>query len=117
MVWINVLSDSRAIGSVFALRAGLVLQLALGRRPPCFRVLFLRVIDCQRGRSGYVYAEREGYVPEPIVLWTVIIDPDGRRDAKASVVLMKFLRARCVPQTAISFEESANEMCISFQET
>ena len=40
------------------------------------------------------YAEKEGYTPAPIVLWTVTVDPSGKKDAKASVVLMKFLRAR-----------------------
>ena len=34
----------------------------------------------------------------PIVLWGVIIDPTGKaNDARASVALMKFLRARLVP--------------------
>ncbi|KZV66321.1 CRAL/TRIO domain-containing protein [Peniophora sp. CONT] len=40
------------------------------------------------------YVDKEGYTPAPIVLWTVTIDPSGKKDAKASVVLMKFLRAR-----------------------
>jgi len=30
----------------------------------------------------------------PITLWGVIIDPNGAKDAKASVILMKWLRAR-----------------------
>lgn len=42
------------------------------------------------------FVEKEDYTPAPIVLWTVTIDPSGKKDAKASVILMKFLRARCV---------------------
>ena len=32
--------------------------------------------------------------PETITLWGVTIDPKGTTDARASVILMKFLRAR-----------------------
>ncbi|KAI0035321.1 CRAL/TRIO domain-containing protein [Vararia minispora EC-137] len=40
------------------------------------------------------FRDKEKYTLAPIVLWTVTIDPSGAKDAKASVVLMKFLRAR-----------------------
>jgi hypothetical protein len=61
------------------------------------------------------FRDKEGYVPAPVVLWTVTIDPSGAKDAKASVVLMKFLRARCVrpllsPSHTSDF--TASSMCI-----
>ncbi|KAI0309624.1 CRAL-TRIO domain-containing protein [Amylostereum chailletii] len=40
------------------------------------------------------YKEKENYAPAPIDIWGVTIDPSGKKDAKASVVLMKWLRAR-----------------------
>ena len=40
------------------------------------------------------YGEKEGYVPVPIDIWGVTIDPNGTKNAKTSVVLMKWLRAR-----------------------
>lgn len=31
---------------------------------------------------------------KPYTMWGVSLDPSGKKDARASVVLMKFLRAR-----------------------
>jgi hypothetical protein len=39
---------------------------------------------------------KEGAHMTPIVIWGVTLDPKGKKDARASVVLMKWLRARCV---------------------
>ena len=47
------------------------------------------------------YLESSDPKPKNIVLWGVTIDPNGAKDAKASVILMKFLRARCVPLALI----------------
>jgi hypothetical protein len=46
--------------------------------------------------------------PTAIGLWGVTIDPNGMKDAKASVVLMKFLRARHVPVLHIYIYESSS---------
>ncbi|KAI9453016.1 CRAL-TRIO domain-containing protein [Lactarius psammicola] len=40
------------------------------------------------------YDGKEGARTTPIVIWGVKLDPNGKRDARASVVLMKWLRAR-----------------------
>ncbi|KAI0282980.1 CRAL-TRIO domain-containing protein [Russula brevipes] len=40
------------------------------------------------------YDGKEGARTTPIVLWGVTLDPGGKKDARASVVLMKWLRAR-----------------------
>lgn len=42
------------------------------------------------------YDGKEGARTTPIVIWGVTLDPNGKKDARASVVLMKWLRARCV---------------------
>jgi hypothetical protein len=42
------------------------------------------------------YDSKEGARTTPIVIWGVTLDPSGKKDARASVVLMKWLRARCV---------------------
>jgi len=42
------------------------------------------------------YDGREGARTTPIVIWGVTLDPNESKDARASVVLMKWLRARCV---------------------
>jgi hypothetical protein len=43
------------------------------------------------------YVSKEGARTTPIVIWGVTLDPNGQKNARASVVLMKWLRARCVP--------------------
>ena len=40
------------------------------------------------------YDSKEGAKTTPIVIWGVTLDPNGKKDARASVVLMKWLRAR-----------------------
>lgn len=40
------------------------------------------------------YDGKEGSRTTPIVIWGVELDPNGKKDARASVVLMKWLRAR-----------------------
>lgn len=40
------------------------------------------------------YDSKEGARTTPIVIWGVTLDPNGKKDARASVVLMKWLRAR-----------------------
>ncbi|KAH8986116.1 CRAL-TRIO domain-containing protein [Lactarius akahatsu] len=40
------------------------------------------------------YDGKEGARTTPIVIWGVKLDPNGKKDARASVVLMKWLRAR-----------------------
>ncbi|KAH9990927.1 CRAL-TRIO domain-containing protein [Russula vinacea] len=40
------------------------------------------------------YEGKEGARTTPIVIWGVTLDPNGKKDARASVVLMKWLRAR-----------------------
>jgi hypothetical protein len=40
------------------------------------------------------YDGKEGARTTPIVIWGVELDPNGKKDARASVVLMKWLRAR-----------------------
>jgi len=40
--------------------------------------------------------------PSPVTLWGVELSPDGPKDAKVSVILMKFLRARNLDNTAAS---------------
>ncbi|KAH8997785.1 CRAL-TRIO domain-containing protein [Lactarius hatsudake] len=40
------------------------------------------------------YDGKEGARTTPIVIWGVTLDPNGKKDARASVVLMKWLRAR-----------------------
>ncbi|KAI0251725.1 CRAL-TRIO domain-containing protein [Lactifluus subvellereus] len=40
------------------------------------------------------YDSKEGVRTTPIVIWGVTLDPNGKKDARASVVLMKWLRAR-----------------------
>lgn len=40
------------------------------------------------------YEGKEGARNTPIVIWGVTLDPNGQKDARASVVLMKWLRAR-----------------------
>jgi len=40
------------------------------------------------------YEGKEGARDTPIVIWGVTLDPNGKKDACASVVLMKWLRAR-----------------------
>ncbi|KAN0113855.1 CRAL-TRIO domain containing protein [Russula decolorans] len=40
------------------------------------------------------YDSKEGARTTPIVIWGVTLDPTGKKDARASVVLMKWLRAR-----------------------
>lgn len=42
------------------------------------------------------YDSKEGARTTPIVIWGVTLDPNGKKDARASVVLMKWLRARSV---------------------
>jgi hypothetical protein len=42
------------------------------------------------------YGSKEGARATPIVIWGVTLDPNGKKDAHASVVLMKWLRAKCV---------------------
>jgi hypothetical protein len=42
------------------------------------------------------YDSKEGARTTPIVIWGITLDPNGGKDARASVVLMKWLRARCV---------------------
>lgn len=42
------------------------------------------------------YDSKEGARTTPVVIWGVTLDPNGKKDARASVVLMKWLRARCV---------------------
>jgi len=42
------------------------------------------------------YDGREGARSTSIVIWGVTLDPSGNKDARASVVLMKWLRARYV---------------------
>jgi hypothetical protein len=42
------------------------------------------------------YDGREGSRTTSIVIWGVTLDPSGNKDARASVVLMKWLRARYV---------------------
>ena len=42
------------------------------------------------------YDGKEGARTTPIVIWGVTLDPNGKKDARASVVLMKWLRARCL---------------------
>jgi hypothetical protein len=42
------------------------------------------------------YDSKEGARTTPIVIWGVTLNPNGTKDARASVVLMKWLRARCV---------------------
>lgn len=42
------------------------------------------------------YEEKGEAKSQPIKIWGVTIDPNGKPDAKVSVVLMKWLRARCV---------------------
>ena len=46
---------------------------------------------------GEAYEGKDGARTTPIVIWGVTLDPSGQKDARASVVLMKWLRARCVP--------------------
>ena len=46
------------------------------------------------------YDGKEGARTTPIVIWGVKLDPNGKKDARASVVLMKWLRARWVIQHA-----------------
>jgi hypothetical protein len=40
------------------------------------------------------YDGKDGVRTTPIVIWGVELDPNGKKDARASVVLMKWLRAR-----------------------
>ena len=40
------------------------------------------------------YDGKEGARTTSIVIWGVELDPNGKKDARASVVLMKWLRAR-----------------------
>ena len=40
------------------------------------------------------YDGKEGALTTSIVIWGVELDPNGKKDARASVVLMKWLRAR-----------------------
>lgn len=40
------------------------------------------------------YDGKDGARTMPIVIWGVELDPNGKKDARASVVLMKWLRAR-----------------------
>lgn len=42
------------------------------------------------------YEEKPEQQTKPIKIWGVTIDPSGKPDAKVSVVLMKWLRARYV---------------------
>jgi phosphatidylinositol transfer protein SFH5 len=42
------------------------------------------------------YDSKEGARTTPIVIWGVTLDPNGKKDARASVILMKWLHARCV---------------------
>lgn len=48
------------------------------------------------------YEGKENARTTPIVIWGVTLDPNGKKDARASVILMKWLRARCVPICVIS---------------
>jgi phosphatidylinositol transfer protein SFH5 len=50
---------------------------------------------------GEAYDGKEGARTTPIVIWGVTLDPNGKSSARASVVLMKWLRARCVPPKCI----------------
>jgi hypothetical protein len=47
------------------------------------------------------YDSKEGARTTPIIIWGVTLDPNGNKEARASVVLMKWLRARCVILTPI----------------
>jgi hypothetical protein len=40
------------------------------------------------------YKGKEGARDTPVVIWGVTLDPSGKKDARASVLLMKWLRAR-----------------------
>ena len=40
------------------------------------------------------YEGKEGARNTSIVIWGVTLDPNGKKDARASVILMKWLRAR-----------------------
>lgn len=42
------------------------------------------------------YTDNPEAKPKSLTLWSVTIDSNDPKDARASVILMKFLRARCV---------------------
>jgi phosphatidylinositol transfer protein SFH5 len=50
---------------------------------------------------GAAYDGKEDARTTPIVIWGVTLDPNGKKDARASVVLMKWLRARCILPVSI----------------
>ena len=65
--------------------------------PPIALALFFKAVSIQNILPDILekaYEGKEGARNTSIVIWGVTLDPNGKKDARASVVLMKWLRAR-----------------------
>ena len=65
--------------------------------PPSALALFFKAVPIQNILPDILekaYEGKEGARNTSIVIWGVTLDPNGTKDARASVVLMKWLRAR-----------------------
>jgi len=65
--------------------------------PPIALALFFKAVCIQNILPDILekaYEGKEGARNTSIVIWGVTLDPNGKKDARASVVLMKWLRAR-----------------------